>query len=65
MKEIKHERVDMSETKYERFSDRLRKCTKDGILFEEKCPRCGQILLMCKKHGGQCRSGKCREERIN
>lgn len=55
----------MSEEKYERFSDRLRKCNEDGTLFRERCPVCGQELLMCKKYGGQCNSGKCREERWN
>lgn len=49
---------------YERFSDRFRKCNKDGTLFEEKCIRCGQVLLICKKYGGQCNSGKCRAERM-
>lgn len=52
------------EEKYERFSDRLRKCTEDGTLVREDCHWCGHTLLMCKKYGGLCKSSKCRRERI-
>jgi len=45
------------------FSKQIRQCTKDGTLFKETCPTCPQILLMCRKFGGQCRSDKCREWR--
>jgi hypothetical protein len=38
-------------------------CDKDGTRFEESCPRCGQRILMCKKYGGMCISGKCRNDR--
>jgi len=52
------------ESNYKPFSLQLRECTDNTDAFIEKCHVCGHELLMCKKYGGQCRSGKCREARI-
>jgi len=49
---------------YKSFRKQVIKCEKNGNLFEERC-FCGQILLMCKKHGGQCISSKCLKERVD
>ena len=49
---------------YKPFSLQLRECTDNMAVFLEKCHVCGHELLMCKKYGGQCRSGKCRKERV-
>lgn len=43
--------------------DQFLKCKEDGTQFREYCHCCGQELLMCKRHGGLCRSNKCRKER--
>jgi hypothetical protein len=55
---------DHDKTTYKSFSLQMRQCKKNGILVKERCPKCGQILLMCKQYGGQCISNKCRNERI-
>ena len=49
---------------YKSFRKQFIECKDDGTLKEEKCPRCGQVLLMCMKYGGQCMSSKCRNARI-
>jgi len=52
-------------TKYIGFREKFLECEENGNLLEdEHCPMCGQKLLICKKYGGQCNSGKCRAERI-
>ena len=38
-------------------------CAFKKIAFAENCPCCGNILLMCKKYGGQCLRIKCRSDR--
>lgn len=52
------------ESGYKPFSLQLRECTDNMGVFLEKCHVCGHELLMCKKYGGQCRSSKCKKERI-
>ena len=49
---------------YKSFRKQLIECSSNKTLKEEKCSRCGQILLMCTKYSGQCMSSKCRDERI-
>ena len=50
---------------YKSFREQLLECKENGNLMEEEhCFMCGQKLLICKKYGGHCNSGKCREERI-
>ena len=49
---------------YKSFRKQLMECRDDKTLKEEKCPRCGQVLLMCMKYGGQCMSSKCRNARM-
>ena len=49
---------------YKSFRKQFVECKNNGTIKKEKCPRCGQILLMCMKYGGQCMSSKCRNERI-
>jgi len=39
-------------------------CKENGNLIHEYCYRNGHLLLICKKHGGQCSSKKCRFERL-
>ena len=47
------------------FSKQCQKCFQDGTQeVKECCPNCGLFLSMCKKYGGQCRSDKCRAERL-
>ena len=46
------------------FSLQFCECKRDGTLVHEYCTVCGNMLLMCNRYGGQCRSSKCREERI-
>jgi hypothetical protein len=50
-------------SKYKPFSLQLHECAKNGTQIRETCHRCGQVLLLCKKHGGFCISSKCRAER--
>ena len=45
------------------FSEQFRECGKNGIRFEEKCPQCNRIVIMCRKYAGICISYKCKEER--
>lgn len=45
------------------FSEQGLKCRVDGTSFHEKCPSCSEPIIMCKKHGGMCKSSKCRKER--
>lgn len=52
------------ESGYKPFSLQYRECHENGNLFLESCHVCGHGLLMCKAYGGQCRSGKCKPERI-
>ena len=52
------------ESNYKPFSLQYRECHENMGVFLEKCHVCGHELLMCKKYGGQCRSGKCRATRI-
>lgn len=52
------------ESNYKPFSLQHRECHENMGVFLEKCHVCGHELLMCKKYGGQCRSGKCRATRI-
>lgn len=47
------------ESDYKPFSLQFRECNEKMDVFLEKCHVCGHELLMCKKYGGQCRSGKC------
>jgi len=49
---------------YKSFREQFIECKESGDLREEKCNWCGRVLLMCIKHGGQCVSSKCRDERI-
>lgn len=49
---------------YKSFRKQLIECKNNGTLKEEKCNWCGHVLLMCMKYGGQCRSSKCRSERV-
>lgn len=49
---------------YKPFSLQFRQCTVNETAFLEECPICGQKLIMCKRYGGQCRSDKCRDIRI-
>lgn len=51
------------ESNYKPFSLQYRECHEEGNIFLEKCHICGHELLMCKRYGGQCRSGKCQKER--
>ena len=51
------------ESDYKPFSLQYRECYKDGTVFSERCNVCGHALLMCRKYGGQCNSGKCRDAR--
>lgn len=46
------------------FREQFLECKENGNLIEEECIHCNKKLLLCKKYGGQCRSSKCREERI-
>lgn len=39
-------------------------CRFSGVLREEKCECCGNVLLRCGKYGGICSSKYCKEERI-
>ena len=55
----------MNEKKVKSFRDQLKECCENGTKFIENCPACGHPDNMCKKFGGRCHSGKCREERIN
>ena len=48
---------------YKSFSAQMRECRENENLFKEECTKNGHKLIMCKKHGGQCRSYKCLEER--
>ena len=50
-------------SKYKGFGKQLSECRENGILVREYCPHCGRMILICKKHGGQCISRKCKEER--
>jgi len=52
------------ESDYKPFSLQFSECNKNGTVFLEKCHICGHELLMCKKYGGQCHSGKCSAARI-
>lgn len=52
------------ESTYKPFSLQYRECHDSMDVFLEKCHVCGHELVMCKKHGGQCISSKCREARI-
>lgn len=52
------------ESDYKPFSLQYRECHENMNIFLEKCHICGHKLLMCKKYGGQCRSSKCKAERI-
>ena len=55
--------IDFSKCKS--FRTQFKECHENGNLIQdEHCYRCGQKLLICKKHGGQCMSSKCRAERI-
>ena len=49
---------------YKSFKTQMRECVKSKNIFTEKC-MCGHELIMCKKHGGQCMSYKCLEERTD
>lgn len=59
MRELK----DVDYGNYVPFSKQYRKCRKLRVAFLESCVRCGQEMFMCRKYGGRCNSGKCREER--
>jgi len=52
------------ESEIKPFSLQFCECKKNGTLAYEYCNVCGRTLLMCMKYGGQCKSGKCKEERI-
>jgi hypothetical protein len=49
---------------YKPFRLQMTECKESGNLFTEDCCHCGGTLLLCKRYGGQCISGKCRHERI-
>lgn len=51
-------------TKGKSFKTHMIECTANGTLVKEPCPHCSNLLLTCKKYGGNCKSSKCREERI-
>lgn len=53
------------ESDYKPFSLQFSECNKDMTIFSERCNACGHLLLMCKKYGGQCHSGKCLKERTD
>jgi len=46
------------------FKNQVLECDFSGNRFAESCFECGQVLLMCKKYGGQCKSNKCRWQRM-
>lgn len=49
---------------YKSFREQYKECRKNGNLVEtEKCYRCGQFLLICKKYGKLCSSNLCLKER--
>jgi hypothetical protein len=49
--------------KYKSFRTQFIECKESGTLFRENCSH-GHELLMCKRHGGQCMSSKCKDERV-
>jgi ABC-type ATPase with predicted acetyltransferase domain len=49
---------------YRSPSKQFHYCSVNEQFFYENCPACGQKLIICKVFGGQCNSGKCREERL-
>lgn len=49
---------------YKQFRTQLIECQDSGNLVKEPCVHCGRILLVCKKHGGQCKSQKCLPDRL-
>jgi len=52
-------------SKYKGFREQFLECKANGnLIIDERCSRCGQLLLLCKKYGGQCISSKCRSKRI-
>lgn len=53
-----------SESYYKSFRVQFKECEENGTRYYEKCGECGHTKIICKKYGGQCNSGKCREERI-
>jgi hypothetical protein len=61
---IEWKRWHQGESYYKPFSLQMRECKENGNLFMEDCCHCNKKLLLCKKHGGQCVSNKCRGERI-
>ena len=48
---------------YKPFRTHYLQCRKSGNLDYERCHCCGRMLLICKRYGGQCSSGKCRKDR--
>ena len=48
---------------YKSFRSQFLECKENGTLFRKMCPR-GHELLMCKRHGGQCISSKCKNMRV-
>jgi hypothetical protein len=49
---------------YKPFSLQYRECHENMNIFLEKCHICGHELIMCKRYGGQCCSGKCHDARV-
>ena len=45
------------------FRQQHKECKANGNLVEDGCPKCGQVLLICKKYGKQCKSGLCLKDR--
>lgn len=49
---------------YKSFREQLIECKDKNIAYYENCHFCGHTFIMCKKYGGFCISGKCRDDRI-
>ena len=47
------------------FRDQFIRCREDGTAYDENCNHCGHEQIMCRIYGGHCKSGKCREARLN
>jgi len=52
-----------TELGYISFRAKFLQCRIDGTLKERHCKECDRPWLECTKYGGNCNSGKCREER--
>ena len=51
--------------KMKAFREQFKECTKDGTAYEDTIISiCELKIIACKKYGGQCRSDKCKKERL-